>query len=85
MDTLQWVHDGEEYTDQVTRESSGLALSLDGISVSAVHLDTVYHPNISLLLLLSPLLFCVCVRWKKKENMSALLAALVALSEQVYS
>ena len=78
MDTLQWVHGGEQYTDQVTRESSELALSLDRISVStecAVHVDVVYHLVIGVSV---TMLF----RWRREESMSVLLAPLIPQSMQ---
>ena len=32
-DTLHWFHDGAEVTEELTRESNGLALSLEHLTV----------------------------------------------------
>ena len=33
VDTLRWLHNGVEVTEQLTRESNGLALSLEHLTV----------------------------------------------------
>ena len=41
VDTLQWLRNGTELSNRVTRESNGLALSLDNITV-CFYISTLY-------------------------------------------